>query len=129
MTLHAYQSVRKATLVEGASPHRLIEMLYDGALSNIAIARRHLADNRRSDLHRHINKAMAIVQELQSSLKDYETNELAGNLFELYSYIVQTLISSDRDMDDEGLGVCAHLLDILRDAWHAIEPETNAEAA
>ena len=129
MTLLAYQSVHKATLVEGASPHRLIEMLYDGALSNIAIARQHLSNKNRLDMHKNINKTMAIVQELQSSLKDYETNELAGNLFELYSYIVSTLISSDRDMDDEGLGVCAHLLDILRDAWVAISPETQAQAA
>lgn len=128
MTLHAYQSVRKATLVEGATPHQLIELLYDGALSNIAIAREHLSQGRRSQLHTHVDKATAIVQELQGSLKDYQTNELSGNLFELYSYIIATLISSDRNMDDEGLGVCAHLLDVLRDAWQSIAPE-SIEAA
>ncbi|MFK8079278.1 MAG: flagellar export chaperone FliS [Granulosicoccus sp.] len=124
MTLHAYQSVRKATLVEGASPHQLIEMLYDGALSNIAIAREHLSQDRRAELHKHVNKALAIVQELQGSLKDYETNEIAGNLFELYSYIIATLISANKNLDDEGFGVCAHLLDVLRDAWKAITPES-----
>lgn len=128
MTLHAYQSVRKATLVEGASPHQLIEMLYDGAISNIAIAREHLSQGRRPELHRHVDKATAIVQELQGSLKDYQTNELSGNLFELYSYIITTLISSDKNMDDEGLGVCVHLLDVLRDAWQAIAPETVVAA-
>jgi len=128
MTLHAYKSVRKATLVEGASPHQLIEMLYDGALSNIAIAREHLSHGRRSGLYTHVNKALAIVQELQGSLKDYQTNEIAGNLFELYSYIIATLITSNKNMDDEGLGVCAHLLDVLRDAWQAVAPE-NIEAA
>lgn len=128
MTIHAYQSVRKATLVEGATPHQLIEMLYDGALSNIAIARNHLSMNNRGDMHRHVDKAMAIVQELQGSLKDYETNELSGNLFELYSYIVSTLITSEKNMDDEGFGVCAHLLDVLRDAWQSIASESVAAA-
>ena len=128
MTLHAYQSVRKASLVEGATPHQLIALLYDGSLSNIAIARQHLARGDRSGLHHHTDKTVAIVQELQGSLKNYETDELASNLFELYSYIVRTLFSSERDMDDEGFGVCAHLLDILRDAWHSIAPE-NVEAA
>lgn len=128
MTLHAYQSVRKATLVEGASPHQLIEMLYDGALSNIAIAREHLSNGKHNELHRHVDKAIAIVQELQGSLKDYQTNELSGNLFELYSYIIRTLVSSNGSLDDEGFGVCAHLLDILRDAWQAIAPESIAAA-
>ena len=128
MTLHAYQSVRKASLVEGATPYQLIALLYDGALSNIAIARQHLARGDRNGLHYHTDKTIAIVQELQGSLKNYETEELAGNLFELYSYIVRTLISSETQMDDEGFGVCAHLLDVLRDAWQSIAPE-NVEAA
>lgn len=128
MTINAYQSVRKATLVEGATPHQLIEMLYDGALSNIAIAREHLLHSRRADLHRHVDKALAIVQELQGSLNDIENNEISANLFELYSYICTTLITSEKNMDDEGLGVCAHLLDVLRDAWQAISPEVAAAA-
>jgi len=128
MTIHAYKSVRKATLVEGASPHQLVEMLYDGALSNIAIARAHLDQGRYPELYKHVDKAIAIVHELQGSLKDYETNELSGNLFELYSYIVKTLVSSSRSKDDDGLGVCAHLLDILRDAWQSIAPENVAAA-
>lgn len=126
MTLHAYQSVRRATLLEGTSPHRLIEMLYEGALSNIAIARQHVASNNRHALHVHIDKSVAIVQELQGSLLDYETNELSSNLFELYSYIVNTLLASESSLDDEGLGICAHLLDILLDAWQAISPEKIA---
>jgi len=128
MTLHAYQSVRKATLVEGASPHQLTAMLYDGALSNIAIAREHLAQGKRNELYKHIDKTIAIVQELQGSLKDYQTDKLSGNLFELYGYIIDTLVSSNKNMDDEGLGICAHLLDVLRDAWQSIAPDTVAAA-
>ena len=128
MTLQAYQSVRKAALVEGATPHQLIKLLYDGSLSNIAVARQHLARGDRGGMHHHIDKSIAIVQELQGSLKDHETNELAGNLFELYTYIVSTLIKSEQQMDDEGFGVCAHLLDVLSDAWKSITPE-NVEAA
>ena len=128
MTIHAYQTVRKATLIEGATPHQLTQMLYDGALSNIAIARQHLSQDNRQGVHQHVDKAVAIVQELQGSLKDHETNELAGNLYELYSYIVRTLIVSETSKDDEGFGVCAHLLDVLRDAWQSIAPK-SAEAA
>ncbi|MGQ7848495.1 flagellar export chaperone FliS [Granulosicoccus sp. 3-233] len=126
MTLQAYQSVRRSTLVEGASPHQLIAMLYDGALSNITIARKHLAQNRGYQMHVHIDKAIAIVQELQASLKDYETNELAGNLFELYSFITSTLISANQNKEDDSLRTCLELIEILKDAWQAISPEQVA---
>jgi flagellar protein FliS len=126
MTLHSYQSVRRATLVEGASPHRLVEMLYEGALSNIAIARKHIATNDRKMLHVHIDKAIAVIQELQASLHDYQNNELSANLFELYSYIVSTLIESEKNLDDDKLNTCANLIEILSDAWKNINPERAA---
>jgi flagellar protein FliS len=122
MTLHSYQSVRRATLVEGASPHRLVEMLYEGALSNIAIARKHVATNNRALLHVHIDKAVAIIQELQASLQDYQTNELSANLFDLYSFIVKTLMESEKSLDDDSLNTCANLIEILSDAWKDINP-------
>ena len=77
-------------------------------------------------MHVHIDKGVAIVQELQASLTDYKTNELAGNLFELYRYIVNTMIAANQNKDDEGLATCANLVDILRDAWQAITPEQVA---
>lgn len=126
MTLHSYQSVRRATLVEGASPHRLVEMLYEGALSNIAIARKQMAKKNRGSLHFYIDKAVAIVQELQACLHDHESNELSANLFDLYSYIVKTLLESERNMSDDTLIVCENLIGILSDAWKEINPESIA---
>lgn len=126
MTLHSYQSVRRATLVEGASPHRLIEMLYEGAISNIAISRKHIASNDRQLLHIHIDKAVAIIQELQASLHDYKTNEISANLFDLYSYIVNTLMDSEKNMDDGRLQTCVELIVILNEAWKSICPEKIA---
>lgn len=126
MTLQAYQSVRRATLLEGTSPHQLIEMLYDGALSNIAIAREHLAGKNRQMLHTHVDKAVAIIQELQGSLQDYNSNELSRNLFDLYSYIVSTLIKSENTMDDEGFAVCVKIIETLQDAWQSISPNQVA---
>jgi flagellar protein FliS len=126
MTLLSYQSVRRATLVEGATPHRLVEILYEGALSNIAIARKHVAKNDRRLLHKHIDKSVAVIQELQASLQDYQTNELSASLFDLYSFIVSTLIESNKNLDDEGLVICQNLIGILNDAWSEINPEKIA---
>ncbi|MFK8077126.1 MAG: flagellar export chaperone FliS [Granulosicoccus sp.] len=126
MTLHAYKSVKRATLVEGASPHRLTEMLYEGSLSNIAIASKHMESGDRQLVHHHIDKALAIVQELQGSLKDYEKNELAANLYDLYSYIATTLLASEHAMNSDGLKQCEALINTLLEAWQSISPETQA---
>ena len=126
MTLQAYQSVKRATLVEGASPHRLIEMLYEGAISNIAIARQHLENSDRALLHASIDKTVAIVQELQGCLKDHETNELSRNLFDLYSFIVNTLLDAEKNLNANGLETCTNLIVTLTEAWRSISPELQA---
>lgn len=126
MTINAYKAVKRVSMVEGTSPHQLIALLYDGAFSQIAMARQHLANNNRQKLHDCVDKAVAIVQELQASLRDYKTVELAGNLFELYAYIVKTLIDSKTSSDDSGFATCSQLLEILRESWQAISPEKLA---
>ena len=42
MTVHAYQAVKRVSTVEGSSPHELICILYDAALSQIAMAQQHI---------------------------------------------------------------------------------------
>lgn len=123
MTVHAYMAVKRVSAVEGTSPHQLISILYEASLSQIAMASQHLQQGRQQQLHECVNKAIAIVQELQASLLNYDKNELAGNLFDLYSYIVRTLIESKAKSDQTGFSTCTQLLEILQDTWSSIEPE------
>ena len=126
MTINAYKAVKRVSMVEGTTPHQLISLLYDGALSQITMARQHLANNNRQKLHDSVDKAIAIVQELQASLRDYKTVELAGNLYELYAYIVKTLIDAKTSSDDTRFANCSELLGILRESWQDISPEKMA---
>ncbi|NND90221.1 MAG: flagellar export chaperone FliS [Granulosicoccus sp.] len=123
MTVHAYKAVKRVSMVEGTTPHQLISLLYEASLSQIAMAQQHLVSNDHYRLHQCVDKAIAIVQELQASLLNYQSDELAGNLFELYSYIVRTLIQSQAKYDAAGFSTCKNLLEILQDAWEAISPE------
>lgn len=121
----AYASVRKTTLVEGVSAHGLVSMLYDGAIRQIRTARNYDGPNRVVVMRQSLDKALAIVQELQSSLKDPETDEIASNLFSLYSFINGELINANRRSAVEPLAVCEDLLLTLQDAWLAIDPAAN----
>ena len=119
---NAYQTVRRVSLVENKSPHELTLMLFDGALNEIAHAR-HLMDGSSPDRRRAaLSKAIAIAQELQGTLKDTETVELAGNLFALYGFVISQLLEANRRADSSALDNAESVLTTLREAWVSIEP-------
>ena len=66
--LSQYQSVSVSSGVEDATPHRLIQMLMEGALDKIATAKGHMLHDNPAEKGRHISWAISIISGLQSSL-------------------------------------------------------------
>ena len=122
----AYRDVRRASLAEGATPHQLIAMLYDGAISRIETARE-LVGSEHANVRRHaLDRALAIVHELQGSLRDPDTDELSGRLFALYAYVSERLMEGARSAEAAPLDEAVVLLGTLREAWADIEPGVAA---
>ena len=122
----AYRDVRRASLAEGATPHQLITMLYDGAIARIETARE-LEGNEHANVRRHaLDRALAIVHELQGSLREPDTNELSGRLFTLYAYISERLMEGAHGASSAPLDEAAMLLGTLREAWADIAPGAAA---
>lgn len=119
---NAYRNVRRASLVENKTPHELTLMLFDGGLSEIAQARQFISNGERQLLHRSLTKAIAIVQELQGTLKDTQTVEISANLFSLYGFIVDQLLEANRSCSTVSLDSAERVFSTLRDAWAGIEP-------
>lgn len=125
---NAYSEVKRTTDVEGASPHQLISLLLKSALSRISMARRNLSDKNEAELRINIDKSLAIVQELQGSLKNPEVNELSADLYNLYSYSAQQLVEANSKREDSHLQTAYQVLETLHDAWISIAPEERAHA-
>jgi flagellar protein FliS len=119
---NAYGAIHRATLIEGASPHELTRLLYQSAISRVTMARTHLDRKNRAELHRSIDKTLAIVNELQGSLLDPEKDELSSQLFGLYTYITEQLLMANRNQDDDCLASAMDVLVTLHDAWTQISP-------
>ena len=86
----AYSQVGLETGVAAASPHRLILMLYDGALRAIADAASHLAAARIPEKGVAISKAIGIIDEgLKASLDRKQGGQITEHLYELYEYMVE----------------------------------------
>jgi flagellar protein FliS len=127
---NAYARVGVETGVMGASPHRLIVLLYQGARQAIAQARMHLQQGNVPDRGMAISKAIRIVESgLQQSLNLEVGGEIAGRLNALYSYMARRLLEANIKQSEAMLVEVDGLLATLEEAWIGIAPEIARMAA
>lgn len=121
----AYAKVGLETGVIAASPHKLIAMLFDGAILAVRKATDQMAAGDVAGKGASITKAMTIIDSgLRSSLNKEAGGEIAANLDALYEYMGQTLLKAHLRNQRELLAEVQGLLQDLRTSWEAIG--TNA---
>lgn len=116
----AYQTINIVSEIEGASPHRLVSMLFEGAIKQIAIAKGAIDRKDHSTKGVAISKAIAIVGELDGSLQNKDTEEVSINLSRLYDYMIRTLSQANIESSLEKLNEVARLIIEIKSGWDAI---------
>jgi flagellar protein FliS len=98
----------------------LVVMLYDGAIRFLNDAQDAMA--RRDIRARHValDKALAIIIHLQSTLDAERGGAISAELDRLYSYISGRLLEGAARNDPTAIVEASGLLANLRDAWHTI---------
>ena len=103
--------------VQSRTPLELVTMLYDGALRFLGTARdaidRHDIPARREAL----NRALAIIAELQSTLNMDTGGEIAAELDRLYEYANLRLLEAAMRNDAAPIDEVRRIFEILRDGW------------
>jgi flagellar secretion chaperone FliS len=124
----AYRQVGVATSVSEASPHKLIDLLFDGVMESIAQARGAMQARQIEAKGRAISRAARIVDEgLRAGLNLTDGGRLAADLQNLYEYIGLRLILANVRTDVAILDECAALLEPLRQAWKDIGPQVEGQ--
>jgi flagellar protein FliS len=128
--LNAYSQVAVDAGVDTASPHKLISMLFEGALMSVAAARLHMQRKEIAEKGRAISRAIAIIDEgLKISLDVKVGGELAQNLKSLYEYMCHRLLEANISNDVEKLNEVGRLLSELKGAWEVIgRPQATVAA-
>ncbi len=126
--LNKYKQVNAHSMVEAASPHRLIQMLMEGALEKIHIARSHMVERQLGDKAQNITWAISIIDGLRISLDKEQGGEIAQNLEDLYDYMTRQLIMANLKNETAILDEVSDLLRQIKSAWDAIAPETTKQA-
>ncbi|MDD2741876.1 MAG: flagellar export chaperone FliS [Rhodocyclaceae bacterium] len=125
-----YSTVSVDAAVETASPHRLILMLFDGAIAAISVARIHMNAGEIEQKGLAISKAISLISSgLQASLDMESGGDLAERLSALYEYMVQRLLFANLKNNLATLDEVYELLTGLRDAWAQIAPGNQQAAA
>ncbi|MDA8362259.1 MAG: flagellar export chaperone FliS [Gammaproteobacteria bacterium] len=103
-----------------ASPHRLIQMLLDGALDRLASAKGHMLRGEVAAKGNRIRGALLLIGGLRSSLNKEAGGSIARNLDMLYDYMERRLVLANANNDPEVLGEVVSLLMEIKTAWDAI---------
>jgi flagellar secretion chaperone FliS len=113
---NAYQEVA----VQTSSPTKLVVMLYEGAVrflneSTAAIQANDLERKRHS-----IDRAVAIVQHLQTTLDVKRGGQVAADLNRLYGYITTRILEGSTRLETAPLEEATKLLNVLLAAWEEL---------
>jgi len=121
--LQAYQRVNTQTSITDADPHKLVQLLYNGAIERINMAKARMQAKDYAGKGQLINKAMEIVGGLRAFLDFEKGGELSRQLEALYDYIERTLLEASMRNDPAKLDEVLGLLRSLKEGWDGIREE------
>ena len=120
LALKAYGKINVQTGVESASPHRLIQMLINGASSKLVQAKGHMKTKSISQKGEDISLVISIIGGLRDSLDHEKGGEISSNLDNLYEYMSRKLMESNINNDISLLDEVHGLLMEIKIAWDGI---------
>lgn len=118
----AYQQMGVQSQIVDASPHRLIQMLMEGAIDKMAAAKGHIQRNDIQQIGNSISMAIAIVDGLRMSLDKTLDNDIVHNLDALYDYMGRRLLDANLKKDATIVEEVSKLMREIKSGWDAIEP-------
>jgi flagellar protein FliS len=127
MKLDTYRDRYISDSVDTASPARLVTMMYDRLVLDLASAEATLLGSSPTEASPALTHAQDIVIELRTALRLDVWSGAAG-LASLYSFILRELIAANVSKDATKVAECRKLIEPLRDAWRDAANSTAVTA-
>lgn len=122
--LKQYRQLGLETQIDNATPHRLIQLLMEGALERLNGAKAAMERGDAATKGALIGKAMGIISGLRSSLDmNIEGSDLPERLDNLYDYMGRRLLEASTFNKTEMVGEVIELLKTIKSGWDGIEPQ------
>lgn len=121
----AYQDINRNSGIESASPHKLVDMLFTGAIDRISQAKGCIGRGEIKSKGVAIGKTLSIIEELRRTLDMEQGGEIAENLQDLYIYIKERLVTANLNSDVEILNECQTLIEQVHGGWKQISNDVK----
>ena len=125
VALKGYSDIKVNAAVASATPHQLIQMLYDGLLERMAQMKGAIEQNNIELKNNKVNQAISIVSGLRESLDQENESEISGGLDGIYDYVQRRLWQAHHKSDVAIVNECITLINELSGAWQEITPSNN----
>ncbi|OSM06109.1 flagellar export chaperone FliS [Magnetofaba australis] len=111
--IRSYKSSRANT----ASREDLLILLYEGAIRFLERSLQEKRDGRLAEHKTFLQKASAIISELQNTLDFDKGGQLAVQLFELYNFMLDSLTKANVKKEEQPIQDVIQMLTVLLDGW------------
>lgn len=115
-----YAAMHTETMIDDASPHKLIQMLMNGFLMRVNAAKGGIDRGDFQEKSVQISKASAIVGGLIDGIDIEKGGDIAANLMSLYEYINMRLFQASAQNSTEILDEVLVLMREIKQAWDTI---------
>src|SRR4051794_12168979 len=104
--------IYKQVAIQTSSRAGLVVMLYEGAIRNLRAAADAVRKNDIERKRQSVDRAVAILQHLQSTLDRERGAAIAADLENLYSYLISRAVQGSAKLEFEPLEEAAKLLTV-----------------
>jgi len=118
--LNSYSEYGVKSEIDVADPHRLVQMLFDGALKRINLAKVAMKAKQIEKKGNLIGEVTSIIGGLKDTLNMEAGGEVAQNLASLYDYIENRLVMANASNSIGILDEVGELLLDVKEGWDGI---------
>ena len=125
-----YQTVRSHGQVADASPARLVQIVYEHILSNLATAQGCMGRIHNNTPYNDVvtkckamSKALRLIGHLDATLDMNQGGKISENLHNLYLYMLGQLTTANLNTDAAIVGEVANLVRTIKQGWDGIVAE------
>ena len=115
-----YQSVDIASRIEGATPHRLVQIMYEELLKALDAMAFATARGDYVKRGQHQSKVLAILTGLETSLDFDKGGQIAVDLVAIYREARRLAVAAGRDGDAKLVTQAREMIQEIAAAWDAI---------
>lgn len=124
-SLRSYRKVSLESELAVASPHRVIQLMFAGALERLAQSRYAIEQNDISSKGAFISEAIGIINGLNNSLNLEKGGDIAANLSDLYEFILQRISEANLNNDVNAVDDAIDIIKVIKEGWDAIPKDKH----